>query len=66
MRIAGYEPSQWSEAFAVQTSNVDIAIQRMLEGGQVCTDFADPRLVDIGVAVSGRTYIVTMGTEARR
>jgi hypothetical protein len=63
MRMASYDPLYWSEAFAVEAPSIDLALQWMLADEAICADVADLRLVDIGIAGHGDTYVITLGAE---
>lgn len=63
MALAGYSAQTWTEGFGVDASSPAEGWSFMLESVDFCSHFADPGNTDIGVAISGDVYVVTLGSE---
>lgn len=63
MSSAGYNATQWGEAFALQASTAARALQLMLMDQANCTQLTSARIKDFGVGVSGDVYVATFGSE---
>jgi uncharacterized protein YkwD len=63
MEQVGYSVRIWAEGFGVSARGPAEAWSQMLQSFDFCRYFADARLTDIGVAISGDVYVVTLGSE---
>jgi uncharacterized protein YkwD len=62
MQLAGYAPRQWGEAFALQPTSAQDALQTMLADVGSCMRFADPQFTDVGVGSSPNARVISLGS----
>jgi uncharacterized protein YkwD len=60
LALANYTATLTTEGFATSASSAQQAIDLILSVESSCRDFASATFVDVGVAVSGDVYVVTM------
>jgi hypothetical protein len=63
MAQVGYSAQTWAEGFGVNAGSPAEGWSFMLGSLDFCSSFADPGLTDVGVAISGDVYVVTLGAE---
>jgi hypothetical protein len=63
MALAGYSAQTWAEGFALEASTPAEGWSLMIGSVEFCNYFSDPGLTDVGVALSGDVYVVTLGSE---
>lgn len=63
MARVGYSAETWAEGFGVDASGPAQGWSLARSATEFCAYFAESRLTDMGVAVSGTVYVITLGTE---
>lgn len=62
LQLASYEPLLWADAYAIGAASPEDALRLMLQDLFNCTQLTDVDFADIGVAVSGDAYVMTLAT----
>jgi hypothetical protein len=57
---AGYPAVQWAEAYALAATSAEHALSLMLQEAFNCESLGSATFVDVGIAVSGDAYVMTL------
>lgn len=63
LSIAGYEPLLWADAFALEATSPEHALELMLQDIANCMRISDGDFIDIGIGVSGDAYVMTLAAQ---
>lgn len=61
---AGYTPDFWAVGYGTRVRSASEAWPKMLKSNQFCSLVSGSQVSDIGVAVIGNSYVVTVGSES--
>jgi hypothetical protein len=62
LQLAGYPAMQWGEAYALEATSAERALSLMLQEQFNCESLGSATFVDVGIAVSGDAYVMTLST----
>lgn len=62
VQLAGYAAVQWAEAYALEATGAEQALALMLDEMFNCQSLASAVFIDVGIAVSGDAYVMTMAS----